>query len=82
MLFEKPYMHIDEERMMKRITNEFDDREWITIRFDSRKLVEKVIGYNESWSAYVFIARQVVQICVDEILLLVILTKLILEYKL
>ena len=32
MLLEKPYMHIDEERMMNRITNECNDRVWITIR--------------------------------------------------
>jgi len=46
MLLEMTDMHIDEERMMKKITNESVDREWITIRFDSRKLVEKVIGHN------------------------------------
>jgi hypothetical protein len=31
MLLEMTDMHIDEERMMKKITDEFVDRDWITI---------------------------------------------------
>ena len=31
-MLKKPDTHIDEKRMMKKITNEFVDLEWVTIR--------------------------------------------------
>ena len=45
MLLEKPAMHIDEKRMRNRIIKEFVDRMRNTIKIDSSKLIEKVIGH-------------------------------------